>query len=308
MKPKILFLKCLIFLWSFYPIIHTYAQDYVPSSEQLWKIETKDGNEFIGKIIYEDRDTIKLETNNFGTLTIHKNQIKKRNLAKEELIKEGELWDENPQAARFFWAPNGYGLKRGEGYYQNVWIFFNQVSYGFTDNFSMGVGTVPIFLVGSSIAPFWITPKISIPLVENKFQLGVGALIGRVFDFNPQHLYDANSGTFGLLYGVATIGSKDSNINFGLGYGFASGELARYPTVTISGMHRVSKRGYIITENYIISTSESSVGLLSFGGRTILRKVSIDFGGIIPISNEMDRLYIIPWLGIVVPFNSRKAH
>jgi hypothetical protein len=301
---KLSFLFLLMFLLN---VNFSLAQqeNQTEDQEPYWQIETKDGNEFLGKIIYEDDQEIKLDTKNFGVLTIKKANIKTLKSVKIELIKEGEVWTDYPQGSRYFWAPNGYGLKKGEGYFQNVWIFFNQVSYGFTDNFTVGLGTVPVFLLGLGEVPVWITPKISIPIVKDKFNLGAGVLLGKMIGFES----DWGDGTVGLLYGVSTFGSKNSNINIGLGYGFIDGELASRPTISLSGLHRVSKRGYILTENYIISSEGFSMGLLSFGGRTILKKVSLDYGGIIPVVSELGFIkIIIPWLGIVVPFDTKKPY
>ncbi|MEZ5070324.1 MAG: hypothetical protein R2751_04985 [Bacteroidales bacterium] len=33
---------------------------------------------------------------------------------------EGEYWFSNPHATRYFFGTNGYGLEKGEGYYQNT--------------------------------------------------------------------------------------------------------------------------------------------------------------------------------------------
>ncbi len=65
---------------------------------------------------------------------------------------------------------------------------------GVTNYFSIGAGIVPVFLFGGGATPVWITPKFSIPVVKDKFNVGAGALVGTVL---------GASGTgFGLLYGL----------------------------------------------------------------------------------------------------------
>jgi len=264
------------------------------SDEILWRIETSDGNEFFGKILKRDPNEIVLETENLGVITIQMENVRKMDVITPGQVKAGEVWIENPQATRYFWAPNGYGLKRGEGYYQNVWILFNQVSVGVTDNFTLGLGTVPLFFFAGSATPVWITPKVSIPLKRDKVNLGAGALVGTVIG--------EESSSFGLAYGVTTIGSKDKNLNIGIGYGFAGGEWSETPTITLSGMLRTGKRGYLISENYWLSIGEDNFILLSMGGRVVWNKISLDYGGFIPAGTYVDQLFIIPWLGFVVPF------
>lgn len=278
------------------------AQAQSPDTVQLWRIELVNENEYIGTIISRDAEKIVFDSRELGVITIRVKDVRKMEKISPAKFIEGEFWFENPQAARYFWAPNGYGLKRGESYYQNVWIFFNQFSFGITDHVSMGLGIIPVFLFEGGATPVWITPKVSIP-IRDKLNLGGGALIGTI-------LGEYSDGAFGIAYGTATYGSKDRNINMGLGYGFAGGEWGNSPTVLLSGMYRVSKRGYVLTENYWIDAGDENVVLLSFGGRSVLKKVSIDYGAVLPALTGENIWVIVPWLGIVIPVGqgTRKAH
>jgi hypothetical protein len=268
----------------------------VEPDSTIYNIETTDGNEYVGMIVDKDNMSVLLKTELLGEISIPLSGIKRiKQISSSRLIK-GQYWFENPQSARYFWAPNGYGLKKGEGYYQNVWIFFNQMSVGVTDNFSMGGGIVPLFIFGGAPTPVYITPKFSIPVVENKFNIGLGALGVTVVGEE-----DASAA---LLYGTTTFGSKDRNISVGLGYGYASGQWSNGPAINISGMVRTGPRGYFITENYYIGLGGDAAGIISLGGRSIIKRVSLDYGGFIPIV-ESDTFIMIPWLGITVPLNKK---
>lgn len=123
---------------------------------------------------------MRLETESLGVNNIAVANIKNvREVGLEEL-QGGKVWPSNAQATRYFIAPNAYGLRKGEAYYQNGLIFFNQASIGITDNFSMGLGVVPLFLFAGAPTPVWITPKFSVPIKENQLNVGGGALIGTV--------------------------------------------------------------------------------------------------------------------------------
>ncbi len=174
------------------------------------------------------------------------------------------------------------------------------MSYGFTDNLTIGIGVVPLFLFGGTASPVWITPKVSIPVVKDQFNVGVGAFVGTVIGDNE------NSGGFGLIYGNTTFGPREKNITLGLGYGFAYGEWSQYPTFSVSGMSRVGKKFAFISENYFISAGGETVALLSAGGRFIGRKVSIDAALVAPFASEQDFFFAFPWLGINVPFSKKK--
>lgn len=276
---------------SFILNIHSIIAQETPDTAKLWRIETIDGNEFIGVIESRDTEKITLRTEVLGLITIQMRNIKSIQEVNRQQLVQGQLWAENPQATRYFWAPNGYGLKQGEGYYQNVWVLFNQVSVGITDRVSVGLGLVPLFLFEGSATPVWITPKVSIPIKKDAFNLGAGVLAGTILG--------GDSGVFGIAYGVTTFGNRDKNLTIGLGYGFADGEWASIPAISIGGMIRIGKRGYLLTENYIIE----DVGIITLGGRTVWSNVSLDYGLALPISG--DGFIGIPWLGLVVPFGKK---
>lgn len=279
------------------------------SDSLTYHIETKDGNEFIGVVIEQSPTQIVLKTEKLGIITFQRIDVKSVKEVKVEKIVQGKYWFDNPQASRYFWQPNGYGLAKGEGYYQNIWVLFNQVSVGISNSFSIGAGVVPLFFFGEAATPVWITPKISIPVTKDKFNIGLGMLAGSVLGVK-HYIYDYTTGqgkerksneNFGVAYGIFTFGSRDQNLSLGLGYGYSKGSWATSPSVSLSFLVRVSDKGYILSENYIIN----DVGLITFGGRRIIKKVSLDFGLVCPVGTGNDRLVTIPWLGLVVPFNKK---
>jgi hypothetical protein len=290
MNPLIQF-SLLIILLAF--SAHCEAQ-VTRDTTKLYRVEMKDGNEFIGQILSEDKTAILLRTEKLGDLSIKWTEITKLSTVEPAEMKNGEHWFDNPQATRYFWSPNGYGLKKGEAYYQNVWVVFNQVSVGLNDYISLGGGLVPLFLFAGAPTPVWITPKVSIPVVENKFNVGGGGLLATVIGV------DATS--FGILYGITTFGSRDKNLSLGIGYGYAGTDWANTPTFTLSGMFRTGRRGYLLTENYFIGGVEDNLVLLSIGGRRIIKRSGLDFGLFIP-SNTGGNLVAIPWLGLTIPLN-----
>lgn len=265
-------------------------------SQKLTKIETKDGNEFVGILMSEDSVKVVLQTEALGEINIKKDVIKKRTEIDPSKIIGGELWDDNPQATRYLWTPNGYGLKAGEGYYQNIWVLYNQVSVGMSENFSMSAGIIPLFFFALDFSPVWIVPKFSIPLAKDKVNMSAGAFVGTI-------LGESESG-FGIVFSTLTLGNRNNNWNFGLGWGYAGGEWADRPIINISGMARGSAHGYFLTENYYIPQAE--MVLLSGGYRYMAKNVGIDFGLYLPISSEVGDFIVFPLLGITIPFESSK--
>lgn len=287
MKTKI----GLAFLFIF--IFTLSVKSQTTNDTTLVNIETIDGNEFIGHIISEDSLKIVVKTEKLGEISIFRSDIKRQEILEVQQIKEGKYWFPNPQSTRYLWSPNGYGLKQSEGYYQNIWVLWNQFAYGLSDNFSIGGGIIPLFLFGGTPTPVFITAKFSIPVVENKFNIGAGAIAGTI-------LGEEETG-FGILYGLSTFGTPDNNVTVGMGYGFAGGEWASSPMININGMFRVSSRGYFITENYYINAGGENVVLITLGGRSIIKKAALDYGLVIPIA-DIGQFVAIPWLGFTVPF------
>ena len=268
----------------------------------LYRIETTDGNEFLGRITYQDEEQVRLMTETVGEISIARRNIKSMRRLEGTVGQDGGFWPENPQATRYFWAPNGYGLRKGEGYYQNLWVLFNQASAGITDNISIGAGMMPLFLFGGAPTPVWVTPKFSVPIVKDKFNVGGGVLAGTILgDF-----YDQGPLGFGIAYGVTTFGSRDQNITFGLGYGYADGAWADSPMINVSGIVRTGKNGYLLTENYYINLGNESENMLliSLGGRRMIKSVGLDFGLFVPFGQTGGEFIALPWLGFSVPFGN----
>jgi hypothetical protein len=274
----------IIFLFQSFSTFGQISQDSL-----IYRVETRDKNIYTGTILYLDTEIVRLKTNNLGELTIQRSDIERMSPMDSKIRIGTEFWFENPQATKYFWGANGYNLRPGEAFYQNTWVMFNQFTVGVTDNFSIGAGFIPLFLFAGAPTPVWITPKVSFPVKADKFHLGAGAFIGTILGDEV--------GGYGLLYGISTIGSRDKNITFGLGYGFADGELAKTPYINISGMIRTGERGYFLTENYYVD----GVAVLSFGGRTLFKGTGLDYGLLLPFGAGSDVFVGIPWLGITIP-------
>lgn len=278
------------------PAREVLAQDR-SDSLSLWVIDTRDGNSFMGNILEEDSSLLVLLTKTYGKLDIPLNQVKRKKELKQQDLVEGEYWFENPHDTRYFFMTNGYGLKAGEGYYQNTWIMFNQISYGATDFLTLGAGVVPLFLFAGASTPFWITPKLAIPIVKDKINLSAGMILG--------YLLGEDFG-FGIGYGAMTVGGRDRNLTLGAGWAYADSRWAESPTLTLSGMSRVGKKTYLLTENYYIGTGDSSFGLISVGGRSVQQRLAVDYGLVFPVGADIGTFIAIPWLGIAVPFGKTR--
>lgn len=264
----------------------------------LVKIETIDGSEFIGYIQKEDSINIEIKTNSLGLIKLDRRIIHRIEPLPNYLTKNGQYWLPNPQSSRHFWSPNAYGLKEGQGYYQNIWVLWNSVNYGVSDKLSIGGGVIPLFLFSGSSTPVFLSSKLSIPVTPDKLNIGAGVFLGTVIG--------ESSPVFGLLYGNTTFGSRDRNLTVGLGGFFAGGDWVTSPLLNVSAMIRISNRGYFLTENHFILNEDGAVGVLSAGGRWIISRISLDYGLFIPTLDANAGFFALPWLGLTVPFGKRE--
>ncbi len=155
----------------------------------------------------------------------------------EETAPDTEI--ENEHTSRYFFSPSAYNLREGELYYNTLYFFLHDIQYGFSDYFSLGMGTT---LIG---IPFYLTPKVSIPLGQ-KSTIALGDMI---------ILGTWGSKFFGnLIYGVYTRGTQNSNISLGGGLLTTNAnEITRaYNSfvLNLSGLGRISEYVYFVSENY----------------------------------------------------------
>ncbi|SMO38914.1 hypothetical protein [Gracilimonas mengyeensis] len=267
--------------------VEGFAQD-----STMYRITTNDGNHFVGSIVDDNALEIVLKTKEFGEITIQRSNISKMEEYESGKNKSDGYWFENPHPTRYLFGTNAIRQEKGSYYFQNTWVFFNNINAGLTENISLGVGFVPLILIGAESFPIWVQPKVSIPFAKDNLHIAAGGLFGEVIGLE--------TGGFGYGYGIMTVGNIDKNFSLGLGYGFADGEWSRTPYISLGGMLRMTRKMSLVTENYIFSAGNENYGILSVAIRAGGENFAIDYG-LIRTTDEMD--YIgIPWLGVTIPF------
>lgn len=252
-----------------------------------YRIETDDGNVYMGSIVDQKPGYILLKTANIGMITVQFDRIVKMERITSLEQKEGKKRMKEysrPQETTYHFTPNGYGLRKGEGYYQNSYLFINQFYVGITDYFSLGGGLVPVPVDGT---PVWVTPKFSVPIVKDKINMGVGSV-------NAVTL-GTDSESFGMFYTNVTFGSRERNFSIGAGKGYNDGFEEGF-AFSVSGAYKLGENMYLITENYAIS----GISIGTVGGRYVWPGVSAEFS--IIYFYEYDYFIPIPYIGMIVPF------
>jgi hypothetical protein len=258
----------------------------IPDSTQTQIMKIDEGSSFIGRIIEIDDEKIKFKTKH-GIMTVSIFEIAEIKIISDDQIKEGKYWFPNPNSSRLFFAPTGRMLKKGEGYFADYFIFFPTVTFGITDNITLGGG----FSIVPGLDPFeqvlLFTPKIGVK-TSKRMDLAFGALVVKLPEDAP---------SAGILYGVSTFGSLDKSITIGLGYGYVKDDFADRPIVVLGGETRTSKSISLVTENWIVPEKDTPV--LSFGLRFFGEKVSADFALIFPLEDDV---ITFPYIDFVYKF------
>lgn len=265
---KQLFLTLLLSVISIiFGIEDNYAQItetlHVPDSAYVQILKSKDGSTLYGRItvIYDEEIEF---TTDLGTFEIRITNIKSIEDVPQSSFRAGEYWFPNPNNTRLYFAPKGHMLKKGTGYFQNIYIFFAGFAVGLTDNITLGGGMSLFPGLDIDEQLFYLTPKVGIKATET-FDLAVGALLVNVPDDNE---------TAGILYGVGTFGNENIDFTIGFGYGFVDSDLAEKPMIMLGFERRTSRRTAFVSENWIFPGVDNP--LISYGFRFFGEKIAVD--------------------------------
>lgn len=268
--------------------------------ERRVQIQTSENRTFIGTIQSESPREVILLTESLGEVAIPKlNILSITDIAEGDAVSnEGK----NSQPSRYFFAPSGFQLPKGEGYYQNTLLLYNQFSYGLSDHVTIGVPIFIPFLGGIS--------------VKVGTQLGSANPAGHSLHTSAGVLYlvpvsgDTSNGG-GIAFANLSYGNENNNITVGLGQAFANSasdfeELSERPLINLGGMLKVGRRKWVMSENYFSlgGPNTDAESLLSLGiraGRPNQSGALWDFALI--TNGEV----IFPSVGVTVPFSRNEA-
>ena len=273
------------------------GQDY----SDLYKLEFKDGTVLTGSILSETDSVMEFFIDDIGTLTISKDHVKSV-IPLEVTGRRGKAyWYKNPHATRLLFAPTAIPLKRGEGYYQNIYVLVNMFNYGVLNNLSIG-GGFDIITMFARIDGEW-NPMLNFNVktafkVADKFHAGAGGM------------YVTLPGEFssGILYGVGTYGSYNSNLTFGLGWGFVDGTFEKKPFIMFGGMARLAERLWLVSENWIAPVDGGTYyNIFSYGIRIASPRVAVDIAFLNNKDIFENALVLgIPYVDVVIKFGKQK--
>ena len=161
------------------------GQEVQDTVQYRWNIRTTFGNTYIGTIEQLENGAIRCQTENVGAITIQARNIRSMSVIDPSRFKDGKYYPENPLASKYFFGGSAYTVEKDQGIYRNTWVFINQFDFGITDNFSLGGGIIPFFLIAGGPTPVWLNSKVRFPVQEDKINLALNGLVGGVLVFCP---------------------------------------------------------------------------------------------------------------------------
>jgi hypothetical protein len=241
----------------------------IPDSTQVQVMRLRDGSSIVGRVTEIGTDTVRFVAK-AGTLSIARADIAELREVATTALRKGEVWPANPNATRLLFAPTGRMLEKGEGYFNDTYLFLLSAYGGISSRFTLGGGMSVLPLDDFSDNALYVMPKIGV-YASPKLNVAVGGLAGIVGGLVDE---DENA-SFGIVYAVGTAGSPDASITFGTGVAYAAGEIARTPVAMLGAEKRLSRRVSFVTENYLIPNDDTNT-VLSYGLRFFGEKLSAD--------------------------------
>jgi hypothetical protein len=241
----------------------------VADSTTVQVVRLRDGSSIVGRVTDVGADTVRFVANG-GTLSLARADIVEVREVAKSAMRSGEVWPANPNATRLLFAPTGRMLAKGEGYFNDTYLFLVSVQGGLSSRFNLGGGLSVLPLDDFTDNALFLTPKIGV-VATPKFNLAVGALAGFVGGL----MDEGEDASFGVVYGVGTVGSPDASITFGTGLAYAAGKFADRPVAMLGAESRLGRRVSFVTENYLIPNEDVSA-VISYGLRFFGEKLSVD--------------------------------
>ena len=284
----------------------TVADNLVIPEEGSTQILTlDDGSSLVGRITEIGDTEIKFHSD-LGEMTIQIAKIREIRTVKESTIKNGQFWFPNPNQTRMLFGPTGRMLKKGQGYFFDVMLFFPGAAYAITDNFTIGGGMSIFPGLDADRQLYFLTPKIGLNILEN-VDVAANLMLIRVpvddedaeaaNDYLPpeQQVDVEIANTVGLLFLTGTYGNETTSLTFGAGFGLVDSDLSDKPALTIGVEHRFGRRVSFVSENWIFPGLNDPLvtGGVRFFGESIAVDLAIlgTFDTDVPVIPYIDFVY-----------------
>lgn len=278
-----------------------HAQSDITVGTQV-ELTLTDGAKITGEVLEINNEFIRINNASLGELKILQSKVQNIENIKEylptEIGRKGFPLDYHG-STHYLGTNSAFSLRKGEAYYENIWIFWNSATFGVTDHFSISLGgEIASLLFAGRVPILFVSPKLS-TASGNGYEFAVSG----TFFTSPE---DDFSG-FGVAQALVTLGDRNNNITFGAGIGFSTEGFGEDVTpLTLAFMIRLSKKASLVSDNFYIAYDNFSdgVGNLSLALRLHFMKnpgSSLTLGLFRP-TEDTDELIAFPFVSATIPF------
>ena len=221
-------------------------------------------------------------------------------------------------ATRLLFSPTGRPLAKGEGYFSDHMLVFPGVTYGITDNLSIGAGASVVPGLGLDEQVLYVAPRFGKQFSEH-VAVSAGLLYGRTGGND-----DATD--LGLGFAVATLGKPDESLTVGLGVArtveyetsgrYVNGvlryerqrDIAHTPVLMVGGTKQLSRRVALVSENWLVLHDNFKLSEQPFalGIRFLGDRLSADVG-VVLVGEMLDEGFPLPWVSVSYRFGRALA-
>ena len=259
------------------------------------RIELRNGGVVVGTVQEADDDTIILLDENGVTLT-----VQRADMAGYRDLSGTRFNQIDPTDSRLFFSPTGRSMQQGRIRFTAYQIFFPSFAFGVTDWLDASVGVT--ILPGSPIQILSLNTKAT-PLRSERMNVAVGmnanTLIGDTEDVDGAFV--------GSFYTVGTFGSSTGAVTGGVflpyGASITEGEcvgLSEGVTMMLGGEKQLTSSIKLVSENYLVPSE--GIGAVSLGFRFIGDRLAGEFAGFVPVAEDVDGVFVLPWISISYNF------
>lgn len=235
------------------------------------ELRLRDGSVLFGRVLEQDAERVVFMTTAGVRLEVPRAQVESLRTTGGRAV-DGAFWVEDPNGTRLFFTSTARPLRKGTGYISSLELVLPMLAYGVTDRFTIAGGT-PI--LPEAIGRVWyLAPKYTVYSSERSaYALGALAFL------QPEDIVDR--GSFGIVYGSGTWGSRDHALTAGAGWGYywtsGESEISPNPALMLGGETRISRRVKLISENWFLPGNSNDL-FISGGVRFIGDRLSADLG------------------------------
>ncbi len=240
-------------------------------------VTLQDSSIIAGQVIAIDDSTITLNSEAIKELKISRDDIISIRKQKQQSIQATQEWYESPIYSINYLTESAIPLSAGEMYYQNILLYGQKVGIGLSDHFSINAGLELYSPLHQNEWPgLLIAPKYSFTNQESDFHFGIGGNLLVLPNGSRRELA-------GTLYGLTTLGDKETNLTIGIGTAFYQGDLADLPVMQLSGQARVARRIGLILDSISLFDGNNVDHVASFFIRYTHPKFIFDLGSVFEV-------------------------